>query len=1088
MTPVTFSLGLVPNLITQQPCNPPNVDDWDRLFQPMFDEYFNPLAIDVSPVPVDVAPRAVDIADSPVSFHDVPLQESLHEDLTSQGLSSSVRPSHTPFELIGRWTKDHPIENVIGDPSRFVFTRKQLKTNAMWCYFDAFLTSIEPKNFKHAMTEPSWIDAMQEEIHEFKRLQDSELVPCPNKVMVLKNTARLVAQGFRQEEGINFEESFAPVARIEAIHIFVANAANKNMMIFKRSRFLNQKDLLIRTTHRMCTCSKRPFTVSNKHHVHEKNKLDEDLQGTPVDVTLYRDIIGSLMYPTSSRPDLIYAVCLCARNLNLIATQQVALDNALVAPEETLKIEKCNAIIEFSKPQSKETYQVTLDALKLSPCYLAFLITTKVPKVYMHLFWNTIKKIKDTYAYRFKLDKKKFQVAPEELSYSGKCDMLSAIHTDQMHQPWRTFAAIINRCISGKSSGFDRFGPSRAQILWGVSVSKKKAPTRVDRGKGMDLLFKAALLEVAQLKKTLKKRKQETHKLYASGSGDGFDSQSKVPDEQEDKTTSKNKGIGAIPMVLDVPRYHSESENESWGDSKVDDSNNDDNDDVSNDDDDDVDSDNEDIKKTDSDDEENPNLNQNEDEEEEYKEELKDAKHEEEERKGDAEMTDASQEKSYEQLEDDAHVTLTATHVTQKTEGPMQSYSFLSDFANQFLNLDNIPPTDTEVVSMMNVKVSHEEPSIQTPSLLNILVTVILKTSIAVVPTIPLIVPPITPLTQQSTHTPTPAPTNKPTTTLILALPRFSSLFRFDQRVSVLEKELSQLKQVDYSVQLLKMIKSQIPAMVDDRLSTQLEDSIQNVFLSYTVEFEKKAKDEKKRYIDLVEKTVKDIIKDERDREDKDKDEDPQAGSDQRLKKRKTSKDDEPSNGSKSKESKSSSSKGTKSQLKSSGKSTQVEESVFETTDTEKPERPSTPDSDLNAIKTIDFRPPQSWISKIAKAEKPPLTFDELMNTPIDFLAYVINNLKIENLTQEHLVGPAFNLLKGTCKNQDRQVVPVNYFINNDFEYLKGGSSSIKYRTSTTKTKAAKYNDIQGIEDMVPSLWCPVKVAYDKYAIRGITY
>ncbi|GKF16517.1 hypothetical protein Tco_0061435, partial [Tanacetum coccineum] len=60
------------------------------------------------------------------------------------------------------WTKDHPITNVIGDPSRSVFTRKQLQTDAMWCYFDAFLTSVEPKNFKQAMTEPSWIDAMQE--------------------------------------------------------------------------------------------------------------------------------------------------------------------------------------------------------------------------------------------------------------------------------------------------------------------------------------------------------------------------------------------------------------------------------------------------------------------------------------------------------------------------------------------------------------------------------------------------------------------------------------------------------------------------------------------------------------------------------------------------------------------------------------------------------------------------------------------------------------------------------------------------------------------------------------------------------------
>ncbi|GJR33954.1 retrovirus-related pol polyprotein from transposon TNT 1-94 [Tanacetum coccineum] len=207
------SLGLVPNIIPQQPCNPPKRDDWDTLFQPLFDDYFNPPTIIVSTVPVAVAPRAVEIADSPVSlsidqdapslsipstqdqehspiisqgveespktllFHDDPLHELLHEDSTSQGLPSNVRPSHTPFKMIGSWTKDHLIANVIGDPSHSVSIRKQLKTN-----------------------------------------------------------------GFRQEEGINFEESFAPVARIEAIRIFIANAANKNMMIFQmdvKTDFLN---------------------------------------------------------------------------------------------------------------------------------------------------------------------------------------------------------------------------------------------------------------------------------------------------------------------------------------------------------------------------------------------------------------------------------------------------------------------------------------------------------------------------------------------------------------------------------------------------------------------------------------------------------------------------------------------------------------------------------------------------------------------------------------------------------------------------------------------------------------------------------
>nr|GFA95196.1 hypothetical protein [Tanacetum cinerariifolium] len=147
-------------------------------------------------------------------------------DSTSQGSSSNVIKIHTLFEHLGRWTKDHPIANVNGDPSHSVSIRKQLEIDAMWCYFDAFLTLVEPKSFKQAMTEPSWIDAMQEEIHEFKRLQVWELV----RVQIKK------------PEGIDFEESFAPVARIEANRIFVANVANKNMTIFQmvvKTAFLN---------------------------------------------------------------------------------------------------------------------------------------------------------------------------------------------------------------------------------------------------------------------------------------------------------------------------------------------------------------------------------------------------------------------------------------------------------------------------------------------------------------------------------------------------------------------------------------------------------------------------------------------------------------------------------------------------------------------------------------------------------------------------------------------------------------------------------------------------------------------------------
>ncbi|GKA13121.1 retrovirus-related pol polyprotein from transposon TNT 1-94, partial [Tanacetum coccineum] len=172
----------------------------------MFDEYFNPPPIAVSPVQEAPTPRADVLADSPVSTsidQDAPSTIS-----TSHRSSSNVRQLHTLLEHLGRWTKDHPIANVIGDPSHFVSIRKQLETDAMWCYFDAFLTSV--------------------------KIDESG--------GVLKNKARLVAQGFKQEEGIDFEESFTPVARIDVICIFVANAAHKNITIYQmdiKTAFLN---------------------------------------------------------------------------------------------------------------------------------------------------------------------------------------------------------------------------------------------------------------------------------------------------------------------------------------------------------------------------------------------------------------------------------------------------------------------------------------------------------------------------------------------------------------------------------------------------------------------------------------------------------------------------------------------------------------------------------------------------------------------------------------------------------------------------------------------------------------------------------
>ncbi|GKB65879.1 hypothetical protein Tco_0927291 [Tanacetum coccineum] len=228
---------------------------------------------------------------------------------------------------------------------------------------------------------------------------------------------------------------------------------------------------------------------------------------------------------------------------------------------------------------------------------------------------------------------------------------------------------------------------------------------------------------------------------------------------------------------------------------------------------------------------------------------------------------------------------------------------------------------------------------------------------------------------------------------------------------------------------------------------------------------------------DVMDKGVADIQK-KRKPDDADRDEDPPAKPDQGLKRRKTSKDTEQSKKAKSTRT----SKGTtKSQPKSTGKSAQAKETMFKTRDTQVQQ-------DLRED-IVDSKPTRKWLSDIAKAEKSSKTFDDLMSTPIDFSAFAMNHLQISDLTQDILVGPAYQLLKGTC----RSYIELKYNMEECYKALndqldwnnpEGGSTGRTYMTSLTKTKASKY-DLQGIEDMVPNLWSPVKVAYNTHAFLG---
>nr|GFA08759.1 hypothetical protein [Tanacetum cinerariifolium] len=252
-----------PNPVPATPYVPPTNKDLEILFQPMFDEYLEPPRVERPVHPAQAVQAPVNSASTPSSTtidQDAPSPSILpssstlqshslhqgvaaeptyiedhlvapvdnnsfvnvfalepHSEASSSGDISSTESTYVSQTLyhLNKWIKDHPLNNVIGNPSRPVSTRKQLATDALWCLYSSVLSKVKPKNFKSAIIKDCWFQAMQDEIHEFDRLQ-----------------ARLMAKGYRQEEGIDFEESFAPVARIEAIRIFIANVASKNITIF----------------------------------------------------------------------------------------------------------------------------------------------------------------------------------------------------------------------------------------------------------------------------------------------------------------------------------------------------------------------------------------------------------------------------------------------------------------------------------------------------------------------------------------------------------------------------------------------------------------------------------------------------------------------------------------------------------------------------------------------------------------------------------------------------------------------------------------------------------------------------------------
>ncbi|GJV54234.1 hypothetical protein Tco_1449975 [Tanacetum coccineum] len=608
---------------------------------------------------------------------------------------------------------------------------------------------------------------------------------------------------------------------------------------------------------------------------------------------------------------------------------------------------------------------------------------------------------------------------------------------------------------------------------------KEKEKVDVAHGKGIELLSKVALTEKAQLKEVRKKSLREFHKTHPSGSGTGA---KKPPSVRKITPTITSEGTGDKPGVPDVTEDDfTESESESWGNDENDSNNEQEASDEGSG----QENESEEQESDSEQDEESDDDNQ-EEEEVDQENESEDDEIESDEDKGmddttdqfdddvdtrleeptqtgkevvqgegaDVEMIDTQQgnenlETTQEQVVEDAHVTIST--VTKKTEVPATSSSRSSDLASKFLNFSDIPHTDAEIVSPLDVHVHHEVPRTQAPTLLTIPVSVITESS-PVYTNIPQSSQTFTP--PPILTTPTPPPTIE-TTNPLSTLPDFASVFRFNDRITALEKEVAELKK--------DPLHTQVTTLVDEHLDTRLGETREEFmnFLSESLmaRIKEQVKDQlpqilpkevsnfapppqstyeaastltefelKKILLDKMEKSKSyltapehqdcydglkksyaldkdffysyDVYSLKRGRKDKDKDEDPSAGSDRGLKKRKLSKDAEPTTGPKKKDSTSSSSKDSNLPQDQEGNLGDNEdeprnETVSRRNWFKKPTPPQEPtDLDWNIGKTTQEGPTQNWLMALAAStstDKSLKDFDELMSTLIDLSGYILN-------------------------------------------------------------------------------------------------
>nr|GFA63968.1 ribonuclease H-like domain-containing protein [Tanacetum cinerariifolium] len=301
--------GLVPqrqDVFSSADADVPSQQHLDLLFYPLYEEFFNAGSNPSMSIQSTLAPSTHTNVHAEKNNNDqAEEREQLQDD-------EFTNPFYAPTQEVVA-SSSHNIEQVRGNPSRPVQTRRQLATDPEMCMYALTMSNAEPKNIKEAMADSAWIEAMQEELHQFDRLQDEDQT-------VIRNKARLVANGYAQEE-----DNPKKVYRLrKALYgLKQAPRAWNYSLYFKKNGIQIHQSL----SGIFINQSKYTLEILHKHGMDKgqsigtpmatKPKLDADLSGNPVDQTDYHSKIGSLMYLTSSRPDIVQAVCFCARYQSL---------------------------------------------------------------------------------------------------------------------------------------------------------------------------------------------------------------------------------------------------------------------------------------------------------------------------------------------------------------------------------------------------------------------------------------------------------------------------------------------------------------------------------------------------------------------------------------------------------------------------------------------------------------------------------------------------------------------------------------------------------------------------------------------------